>query len=107
MEKNFRDHLVGNTDLDFFFPQYIGVGADKDASRIQPELGEDAGVASDQSVISSQLQLRRYFPFVDPFLDHLKSRIGILQALDLLDVRGEHCLYREDGGEVFHGLVMS
>ena len=106
VEKDFRGHLVGDTDLDFFLSQYVGVRADKDASRIQPELGEDAGVASDQGVLSSQLQLRWYFPFVDPFLDHLESRIGILQILDLLDVHGEHCLYRENGGEVFHGLVM-
>ena len=75
VEKNFRGHFVGDTDLGFLLSQYVGVRADKDASRVQPELGEDAGVASDQGIISSQLQFRWYFPFVDPFLDHLEGRI--------------------------------
>ena len=53
VEQDFRGHFVGDADLDFLFPQYVWVGADKDASRIQPELGEDARVATDQGVVSS------------------------------------------------------
>ena len=47
VEEYFRDHLVGDTDLNFFLPEHIRIGADKDASRVQSKLGEDARVASD------------------------------------------------------------
>ena len=47
VEKYFRDHLVGDTDLNFFLPEHIRIGTDKDASRVQSELGEDARVTSD------------------------------------------------------------
>ena len=45
VEKYFRDHFVGDTDLNFFFPEHIGIRTDKDASRVQSKLGKDARVA--------------------------------------------------------------
>ena len=46
VEKYLGDHLVRDADLNLLFPEHIRVGSDKDASRIQPKLGEDARVAS-------------------------------------------------------------
>ena len=34
VEKYFRDHLVGDTDLGLFLPEHIRVGTDEDASRV-------------------------------------------------------------------------
>ena len=46
VEKHFRDHFVGDTDLNFFLPEHIGVRTDEDASRVQSKLGKDARVTS-------------------------------------------------------------
>ena len=45
MEEYFGDHLVGDANLNLFFPKYIGIRTDEDASRVHSELGEDARVA--------------------------------------------------------------
>ena len=46
VEEYFGDHLVGDSDLDLFLPEHIGIGTDEDASGVQTELGEDTGVTS-------------------------------------------------------------
>ena len=45
VEKYLGDHFVGDTNLNLFFPEHIGIRTDEDASRVQSELGKDARVA--------------------------------------------------------------
>ena len=51
VQQYFRDHFIGYAYLGFFLAQQVLAGSDQDASWVQSELREDAGVTSDKGII--------------------------------------------------------